>query len=143
MTSADEPVVETLSAVIRVLQVGPKPVSLSAARQLDAVDGAVIKAFGRVRIEAKPTEGLIEVIGSLNGVLAKSSAYAQKVECPGYHPSSSYSRGYGLPQEACARHRDVSAVAAAGHHEWVKYTPSHQVYEAWQELPLIVLAGLR
>jgi hypothetical protein len=78
MASADDPVVQTLSAVIRVLQVGSKSVSLSAARQLDSVDGAVIKPFGRARIEAKPADGLIEVIGSVNGVLARSSAHAKK-----------------------------------------------------------------
>ena len=40
MSSANsEPAVEVLTAEIRVLQVGSKPVTLSAARQLDSVDG--------------------------------------------------------------------------------------------------------
>jgi hypothetical protein len=77
-----------LTAEIRVLQVGSKPVTLSAARQLDSVDGSAIKPFGRVRIDPKPADGLIEVIGSVNGILARSSASARKVECPGYASSS-------------------------------------------------------
>jgi hypothetical protein len=55
-----------LTAEIRVLQVGSKPVTLSAARQLDSVDATAIKPFGRVRIDPKPATGLIEVIGSVN-----------------------------------------------------------------------------
>lgn len=142
VSSASESSVEVLTAEIRVLQVGSKPIALSAARQLDAVDGAAIKPFGRVRIDPKPADGLIEVIGSVNGVLARSSARARKVECPGYAPGSS-SRGYGLPQVVCRLHRDTSPVDATGRHEWTEYTPSQKIYEAWQALPLIVLAGLR
>ena len=97
MSSASEPAVEVLTAEIRVLQVGSKPVTLSAARQLDSVDGAAIKPFGRVRVDPKPADGLIEVIGSVSGILARSSARARKVECPGYTSSSLSSRGYGLP----------------------------------------------
>jgi hypothetical protein len=44
MSSASDPAVEVLTAEIRVLQVGSKPVTLSAARQLDSVDGSAIKA---------------------------------------------------------------------------------------------------
>ncbi len=124
-------------------EIGSKPVALSAARQLDSVDGAAIRPFGRVRIDPKPADGLIEVIGSVNGILARSSARARKVECPGYRPSSSFSLGYGPPQVVCARHRDSSPGASAGHHDWTEYTPSQEVYEAWLALPLIVLAGLR
>jgi len=57
MSSASEPAVEVLTAEIRVLQVGSKPVTLSAARQLDSVDGAAIKPSGRVRIDPKPADG--------------------------------------------------------------------------------------
>jgi hypothetical protein len=142
MNSASEPAVEVLTAQIRVIQVGAKPIALSAARQLDSVDGAAIKAFGRVRIDPKPPNGLIEVIGSVKGILARSSARARKVECPGYMASFS-SRGYGLPQVVCASHRDTSPAEAAAHHNWTEYTPSQEIYEAWLALPLIVLAGLR
>ena len=141
--SASEPTVEVLTAEIRVLQVGSKPVALSAARQLDSVDATEIKPFGRVRIDPKPAAGLIEVIGSVDGILARSSARARKVECPGYAPSFSSPRGYGLPVVACARHRDTSPGDSAGHHNWMEYTPSLEIYEAWLALPLIVLAGLR
>lgn len=142
MSSAREPSVEVLTAEVRVLQVGSRPIALSAARQLDSVDGTAIRPFGRVRIDPKPADGLIEVIGSLNGVLARSSAHARKVECPGYAAGSS-SRGYGLPQLACRLHSDTSPVDAAASHRWTEYTPSHEIYEAWLVLPLIVLAGLR
>jgi hypothetical protein len=142
VTSASEPAVEVLTAEIRVLQVGSKPVTLSAARQLDSVDATAIKPFGRVRIDPKPATGLIEVIGSANGILARSSARARKVECPGYATSDLY-RGYGQPLAVCARHRSTRPGEGAGHHDWTEYTPSQRTYEAWLALPLIVLAGLR
>lgn len=145
MSSGNEPAVARLTAEIRVLQVGSKPVTLSAARQLDPVDGNEIQPFGRVRIDPKPTDGLIEVIGSVNGILARSRAQARQVECPGYAPSSPYSlSNYRKPQVVCPRHRDSSAMDAAGrHHPWTDYTPSQEIYETWLALPLIVLAGLR
>jgi hypothetical protein len=142
VTSASEPAVEVLTAEIRVLQVGSKPVTLSAARQLDSVDATAIKPFGRVRIDPKPATGLIEVIGSANGILARSSAHARKVECPGWATSDPY-RGYGQPLVVCARHRNTPPSEPAGHHDWTEYTPSQKIYEAWLALPLIVLAGLR
>ena len=67
MSSPPEPSVESLTAEVRVLQVGSKPVTLSAARQLDAVDPSEIRPFGRVRIDPKPAATLIEVIGSVDG----------------------------------------------------------------------------
>ncbi len=143
MSSASDPAVEVLTSEIRVHQVGSKPVTLSAARQLDSVDGSALKPFGRVRIDPKPADGLIEVIGSVNGILARSSAAARKVECPGYASSSLSSRGYGRPLVVCARHRHTSPTDAAGLHNWTEYTPSQEIYEAWLALPLIVLAGLR
>lgn len=142
MSSASEPSVEVLTAEVRVLQIGSKPVALSAARQLDSVDCAAIKPFGRVRIDPKPAAGLIEVIGSADGILARSSARARKMECPGY-ASSSISRGYGPPVLACARHSGTGPEASTGSHGWTEYTPSQKLYEAWRALPLIVLAGLR
>jgi hypothetical protein len=83
MSSHSEPSVETLTAEIRVLQVGSKPVALSAARQLDHVDQRGIKPFGRVRID--PTPGrMIGVIGSADGTLARFSASSSERTCPGY-----------------------------------------------------------
>jgi hypothetical protein len=86
MSSASDPAVEVLTAEIRVLQVGSKPVTLSAARQLDSVDGSAIKPFGRVRIDPKPADGLIGVIGSVNGILARSSAAARRSSVPATRP---------------------------------------------------------
>lgn len=123
MSSPREPSVETLTAEIRVLQVGSKPVTLSAARQLDHADPSEIQAFGRVRIDAKPAKGMIEVIGSADGVLAKSSASSRRVECPGYRTQPER-RAYGLPVAVCSRHRGTSAADAVGkRHEWTEYTP--------------------
>jgi hypothetical protein len=92
MSSASEPSVEALTAEIRVLQVGSKPITLSAARQLDHVEGVEIKPFGRVRIDPKADHDMIEVIGSVDGILVRSSATARKVECPGYMTRSLSSR---------------------------------------------------
>lgn len=143
MSSPHEPSVETLTAEIRVIQVGSKPVTLSAARQLDYADPSEIRAFGRVRIEAKPVKGTIEVIGSADGILARSSASSRKVECPGYRTQPER-RAYGLPLATCSHHRHASPVDAQGkRHEWTEYNPSFEIYEAWEDLPLIVLAGLR
>jgi hypothetical protein len=142
MSSHSEPSVETLTAEIRVLQVGSKPVTLSTARQLDQVDQRDIKPFGRVRIDPKPGN-MIEVIGSADGTLARSSATFREVHCPGYM-TTGQSYGYGLPAAVCPDHRKTPAASGAGQqHTWVEYTPSKELYDAWEALPLIVLAGLR
>jgi len=107
------------------------------------VEPAAIKPFGRVRIEPKPAEGLIEVIGSANGILARSSARARKTECPGYAPAYPEARGYGPPQLVCDAHRDTPPTSGLNRHAWTEYTPSQEIYEQWLALPLIVLAGLR
>jgi hypothetical protein len=144
MSSPREPSVESLTAEVRVLQVGSKPVTLSAARQLDAVDPFEIRPFGRVRIDPKPAASLIEVIGSVNGVLARSSASYRKVRCAGYM-TQHCSPTYGVPpMVVCSRHRGTSPVDGSGKsHDWTEYTPSEELYEGWLDLPLIVLAGLR
>jgi hypothetical protein len=146
MSTESDPAVKELTAKIHVLQVGSKPVALSAARQLDSVDPAEIDPFGRARIDPKPAEGVIEVIGpaKADGVLVRSSAQARKVECPGYATSRDSYRGYGPPQRTCHQHRSTSPAGAAGaSHRWTEYTPSKEIYDSWQALPLIVLAGLR
>jgi hypothetical protein len=58
---------------------------------------------------------------------------------PPMRPSS----GVGSSSHRPSRRRDTSPADAAGRHEWTEYTPSQEIYEAWQALPLIVLAGLR
>lgn len=144
MSSESDPAVKELTAKIHVLQVGSKPVALSAARQLDSVDPAAIDPFGRARIDPKPAEGVIEVIGpaKADGTLVRSSARARKVECPGYAMSDPY-RSYGPSRRTCGQHRATSPAASAPDHPWTEYTPSTEIYESWQALPLIVLARLR
>jgi hypothetical protein len=45
---------------------------------------------------------------------------------------------------SCLRHRRTTAADPSGQrHAWVEYTPSKEIYDAWEALPLIVLAGLR
>jgi hypothetical protein len=144
MSSPSEPSVESMTAEIRVLKVGSKQVTLSAARQLDHVDASDITPFGRVKIATKDAAGLIEVIGSdPDGVLSRSSARARKALCVGYKTSPIHD-AFGLLTETCGQHHDISPdFTPADQHRWVKYTPSMDVYEAWLDLPLIVLAGLR
>ncbi len=143
MNSASEPAPQALTAEIHVLQVGSKSVTLSAAKQLDYFPADTIKPFGRVRINPKPDPGVIEAIGSVDGVLVRSWVRARKVECPGY--PDPFPHGYGTPQVTCARHSNTRAgeTAGGGRHTWTEYTPSQDLYQEWVELPLIVLAGLR
>lgn len=143
MSSHGEPSVESLTAEIRVLQVGSKPVTLSVARQLDYVDPSEIRPFGRVRIAPRRADSLIEVIGSADGVLTRSSARFDEVECPGY-TTRDLPLGPGVPPEVCPEHRKTPAASGAAHrHTWTKYAPSRELYDAWEALPLIILAGLR
>jgi hypothetical protein len=137
MSSHSEPRVETLTAEIRVLQVGSKPVTLSAARQLDHVNPTHIKPFGRVRIDTNPGR-MIEVIGSADGMLARSSATVSERTCPGYANQDTAYR-----ESACPDHLGISDYHGAEQHKWTKYYPSQELYEAWLALPLISLAGLR
>lgn len=137
MSSQSEPQVETLTAEVRVLQVGSKLVTLSAARQLDHADPARIKPFGRVRIDTNPGR-MIEVIGSADGTLARSSATANERTCPGYA-----NQGTAYRENVCPDHLSVEDYHEAEQHKWTKYYPSRELYEAWLALPLIVLGGLR
>jgi len=137
MSSHSEPSVETLTAEVRVLQAGSKPVTLSAARQLDHVDQRGIKPFGRVRIDPNPGR-MIEVIGSADGTLARSSATASERTCPGYSNQGTLYR-----ESVCPDHLSTSEADRTEQHKWTKYYPSQEIYEAWLALPLIILAGLR
>lgn len=145
MSSDSDPAVETLTAEIRVLQVGSKPVTLSAARQLDHVDDRGIKPFGRVRIDPRPGN-MIEVIGSADGILARSSATFREVVCPGYMTTRLPGGPSSVPHAVCPDHQETPAPAgrvSAEQHTWTDYAPSKELYDAWEKLPLIVLAGLR
>lgn len=137
MSSHSEPSVEPLTAVVRVLHVGSKPVTLSAARQLDHVGPASIKPFGRVKIDPDPGR-MIEVIGSAGGTLARSSATASERTCPGFA-----NQGTAYRESVCPDHLSITDYRGAEDHKWTKYYPSQDLYEAWLALPLIILAGLR
>ncbi|HEX5297021.1 MAG TPA: hypothetical protein VFW50_08545 [Streptosporangiaceae bacterium] len=136
MSSHSEPQAETLTAEIRVLKAGSKPVTLSAARQLDDVDPARIKPFGRVRIDTNPGR-MVEVTGSADGALARSSATASERTCPGYANQGTLCRENVRPG-----HLGVNEYHGA-EHKRTKCYPSRELYEAWLALPLIILAGLR
>jgi hypothetical protein len=83
--------VEVLRAEVRVLMVGSRQVTLSVARQLDAVEPRQIKPFGRVRIDKDPTDQAIqriEVVGSADGGLARSATSRQLFRCSRKHMGS-------------------------------------------------------
>jgi hypothetical protein len=77
--------VEVLRAEVRVLMVGSRQVTLSVARQLDAVEPGKVEPFGRVRIDKDPTGQVIEVVGSADGVLARSATSRERYRCPRDH----------------------------------------------------------
>ena len=149
MSSDSEPKVEVLTAEIRVLQVGSKPVTLSAYRQLDHVEPGEITPFGRVR-DRDTNADTIEVVGAdASGTLARSRVRRTPHRCDG-NPG-----GHRLIED-CGEIARLTALAA-GHgahdpewervwshkHTWYTYTPDERTWEAWRVLPLIVLAGLR
>src|SRR5258708_122212 len=77
--------VEVLTAEVRVLMVGPGPVTLGVAGQLDDVDAEELLPFGRIATGRKPAERerIIEAIGSYEGVLARAVVNAERVRCLG------------------------------------------------------------
>lgn len=160
----EEPRVEVLRAEVRVLTVSSEQVTLTVARQLDAVEPKAIEPFGRVRIDQDSTGQMIEVIGSAGGVLVRSATSRKPLRCSRDH----------LGREQCAEYKrlrqaDDAALQAlkdqarqAGvtprlpvpgstptsralldhlDHDWWGYTDEKALYEAWEKLPLIVLAG--
>jgi hypothetical protein len=160
----EEPRVEVLRAEVRVLMVSSGQVTLSAARQLDTVEPTAIEPFGRVRIDKDPTGQMIEVIGSADGALARSVTSRKLFKC------SRNARGEGQCAEyKRLRRADDAALQVLNNqarqagrtpplpvpgstptsqalidhldHEWWGYTGEKALYEAWEKLPLIVLAG--
>jgi hypothetical protein len=139
--------VEALTAEVRVLMVGSRQITLSVVRQLDRVAPDLIEPFGRVRAARQPALNEIEVVGSVDGILAYSTTAARSHHCaPQHFP------GW------CDEHRELGAgeleVADEWHayrlprdlweaHYWYTYTDSAELWAKWAELPLIVLAGLR
>jgi hypothetical protein len=170
MSNSDGPKeakIEVLRAEVRVLVVGSRQVTLSVARQLDVVEPRKIEPFGRVRVDKDPTGLLIEVVGSAEGVLARSVTSRKRYRCPHDHMGreqqcAQYKRLWRAVdaerqvQEAQARPAGVAPpVPVPGRspasraffehaaHDWWGYTDGQVLYEAWEKLPLIVLAGLK
>lgn len=169
MTGSDGPKearVEVLRAEVRVLMVGSRQVTLSVARQLDTVEPRKIEPFGRVRIDKDATGQMIEVVGSVDGVLARSAISRKLNTCSlKGHPDqqcAQYKRLWqGLHDEDEAQHAEARkagrrppislpgsgpakrAFSEHAEHDWWSYTDGKTLYEAWERLPLIVLAGLK
>jgi hypothetical protein len=159
--------VEVLRAEVRVLMVGSRQVTLSVARQLDVVEPREIEPWGRVRIDRDPTGQMIEVIGSADGVLVRSVTSREQFRCSrdqvgSAHKCAEYKRlrraddAANQAQAAQARQAGrtppvpvpgSSPTSRALHqhaeHDWWGYTHERALYEAWEKLPLIVLAGLK
>jgi hypothetical protein len=122
LTGPASATVEVLTAEVRVLMVGSRQITLSVYRQLDEVAFHLLTPFGRVRSERQPSitshwdTRRIEVVGAdRNGRLARSWLQYDPVE---------YSY-----RDPVAHIGDLGAAAA----DW----------DAAENLPLIVLAGLR
>ena len=159
--------VEVLRAEVRVLMVGSRQVTLSVARQLDAVKPGKIEPFGRVRIDKDPTGQVIEVVGSADGVLVRSATSRKRYRCPGNHMDreqqcAEYKRlsqavdaerqaqraqarraGVRAPVPVPGRTSASRALHEHAEHVWCGYADGKALYEAWEKLPLIVLAGLK
>jgi hypothetical protein len=162
MTDSDGPKearVEVLRAEVRVLMVGSRQVTVSVARQLDAVEPRKIEPFGRVRIDEDLTSQVIKVVGSADGVLVRSATSRELRRCPGpeqrcteYKRLRSVVDAEEQAQEAQARKAGVrppvpvpgassasQALRQHAEHDWWDYTDGEAFYEAWEKLPLIVL----
>jgi hypothetical protein len=172
MSDKHEATVEVLTAEVRVVQVGRRQVTLSVVRQLDWADPADVEPFGRVRTGDKPpgrprafsSFGLsqvkspvsVEIIGSAAGVLVRSVSWRTVLTCTsgggGTCPEARtllreldrYKVHGQPPRQMTPEYERVLGRYSSYHvHDWTSYDPDQQTYEAWEALPLIVLAGLR
>jgi hypothetical protein len=137
MTGKSTATVETLTAEVRVLMVGSRQVTLSVVRQLDIAKPDQIMPFGRVRAARDFGAGDIEVVGSVNGVLARS------VACKTTHRCYAHARGDGSYHKHCPEFVPGGLNGDHADHSWWSYSPGEETYAEWAALPLIVLAGLR
>ncbi len=146
MTASKTATVETLTAEVRILMVGLRQVTLSVARQLDEVDPCEIEPFGRIRAGSRNGFAAIdqvEVIGSAGGQLARSIVVATRYWCgSGHIPFGGRTHHDGL--EVICWPCGEEFHGTDGHKEvWVDFSHGEKLYREWQDLPLIVLAGLR
>jgi hypothetical protein len=95
MTDKDEARIETLTAEVRVLQVGSRQVTLSMFRQLDWATHTDVEPFGRVKTgdvppgrpkigdgaSARTKSDYVEIIGSAVGVLVRSVSWRLVLIC--------------------------------------------------------------
>lgn len=115
--------VNVLTAEVRTLMVGNRQVTQSVYRQLDWVNSSSIEPFGRVadsKIAAVDEYGIPAETVAVVGRCVSSGALVR-----------AYRRCPTKPAPA----RGEAAMAA--------YRGRLRDYEAWEDLPLIVLAGLR
>lgn len=113
--------VEVLTAEVRVLMVGSRQVTLSVYRQLDRIPLCALKAFGRV--QAGQVRGFDEWSGKRVDVVGASR---EGVLCASWM----------IYEYGDSRYTDPGGRYAIG-------ARGRQVWEELNELPLIVLAGLR
>jgi hypothetical protein len=118
VTNSTTATVETLTAEVRVLMVGSRQVTLSVYSQLDAVPLMAMTPFGRVRVKETSYSGwtYIRVVGAgRDGRLVASWL------------------GHATGSSTFADPAGVWANLADAEHTW----------DELEDLPLIVLAGLR
>lgn len=128
--------VETLTAEVRVLMVGNRQVTQSVAKQLDVVSIFQIEAWGRIALGAtRPSRAYrgkdrpgIEVIGTFKGNLSRATVWEyEDMRAPEWF--TGYVEYHDPPEVHAKRDRRNKV--------WLA-----RVKEL-QDLPLIVLAGLR
>lgn len=149
--SSQQATVEVLTAEVRVLMVGSRQVTLSVARQLDEVEPDEITPFGRIQTGKRlgdfyAAAAFVEVIGSAEGVLARSTAIRERRRCKrGSQGEPGMSAGgVGYVRWQCHVGAALGPLAAdKGHEDHFWLADLDAEYPEWIKLPLIVLAGLR
>lgn len=170
MTSATQSTatVETLTAEVRVLQVGNRQITMSVAKQLDVVDFMRIEAFGRVAISRRD-EPCVVVIGrdSDSGALVCADVPPPRLATPDVSvdvvgnphrpPRRALFNRHGFKFVAAARFVDEESFRPEPGEIWganhdalsaiddAIFAAEHEnrVIRRLRALPLIVLAGLR
>lgn len=148
--------VETLTAEVRVLQVGNRQITLSVAKQLDAFefqfdDEALnFTPFGRIKIGSKG-ETYLPCSKTDKG----AEFHALQNNCA-RHPNCHHAKWWINGEQACGTHNRLGT--REYDYQWIgRHEPTGNLivvnafheefndeeFALWKELPLIVLAGLR
>jgi len=145
--------VETLTAEVRTLQVGSRQVTMSVFNQLDTVcfDAILDQPFGRVRPREQRSHDL-HIVGAhvLTGALVRSrivnpeniKAWANKYK----YESSPFDSPHEVVQRKPGQHLYPRPSWLMDDNTWpadIDWTEAAQIWEYFNTLPLIVLAGLR